>query len=78
MTEDKKNLVEEIATTINEAIGEASMLWDEIPKGVFESDKAIQLSERTMEAIRARLRKKLESMGTGLLYIREILKDLDL
>jgi hypothetical protein len=33
------------------AIGEASMLWSEIPKGVFESTKAKELMLKTVHAI---------------------------
>lgn len=38
---------------IGQTIGEASMLWSETPKGIFESDKGVELIDRTVEAITA-------------------------
>lgn len=44
---DRKSLVH---SAIAEAIGTASMLWSETPKGVFKSDRAADLSEeKTLE-----------------------------
>jgi hypothetical protein len=44
---DRKKLEKIIAETI----GEASMLWSETPKGIFESDKASELVDRTVDLI---------------------------
>jgi hypothetical protein len=38
---------------ILETIGEASMLWSETPRGVFESGKAFELGERIINQIEA-------------------------
>lgn len=34
---------------INTALGEASMCWSETPAGVFDSTKALEISERLIE-----------------------------
>lgn len=48
------------------AIGEASMCWTEIPKGVFESTRANALVDRICEAATAPSRKaELESLISG-------------
>lgn len=47
-------MTEELKRIIGEAIGEASMLWSETPNGIFESDKAAQLVDRTVDAIHSR------------------------
>ena len=41
----------ELRSIIGQAIGEASMLWSETPKGVFESDKGCELMDRTMKEV---------------------------
>ena len=49
MLENVLNLVEEekeISVLIGETIGEASMCWSEIPKGVFDSVKACSLVDK--------------------------------
>jgi len=44
---DRKKLEKIIAETI----GEASMLWSETPKGIFEAGKASELIDRTIDLI---------------------------
>lgn len=46
--ENKK--LEELVFT---ALGEASMCWSEIPKGVFESSKAAEVGKKLVEQIKA-------------------------
>ena len=41
----------ELRSIIGQAIGEASMLWSETPKGVFESQLASDLMERTVKEV---------------------------
>lgn len=36
---------------IGEALGEASMCWSEIPKGVFDSNRATRIMKRTVALI---------------------------
>ena len=36
-----------------EAIGEASMCWSEVPTGVFESTKAIEIGEKLLQNIKS-------------------------
>jgi hypothetical protein len=45
------NSIKEIEEIIGQAIGEASMLWSETPKGVFESMKAVELIKQTTAKI---------------------------
>lgn len=52
-----------IGSIIGECIGEASMLWSEIPSGTFESTKAAELSIRVTQEIEKRFR--LESLIMG-------------
>ena len=42
---------ERIAEVIGQSLGTASMCWDPIPKGVFESMMASKLCDKTVEAI---------------------------
>lgn len=44
--------MENIEQRIAEIIGEASMLWSETPKGVFNSEKAKELCEEIMTHIK--------------------------
>ncbi len=37
---------------INTAISEASMCWSETPRGVFDSNKAIEIGKRLLESIK--------------------------
>ena len=43
------NKLEEL---VFQALGEASMCWDETPKGVFESSKAKEIGEKLLRSIR--------------------------
>lgn len=49
---------QELKEIIGIAIGEASMCWSEPPKGVFDSTRAIEISNRLLKAFL----KKLENM----------------
>ena len=63
--------MKEIKELIGQAIGEASMMWSEIPKGVFESTKASKLVDRTVEAIEQTvLKARIESMEDFKKYLR--------
>ena len=42
------------------ALGEASMAWKPIPKGVFDTRKAREIGDKLMEEIETLLAKKLE------------------
>jgi ATP-dependent exoDNAse (exonuclease V) beta subunit len=50
--------MEEIKTIIGEAVGEASMCWSEIPKGIFESDKASKIVDKVLEKLTALINDK--------------------
>ena len=51
---------EEWKETIGTTIGEASMLWDELPKGVFESTRAIELNNRLIALVEQAYKAGLE------------------
>ena len=42
----------EIRELVMQAIGEASMCWSETPKGIFESDKALDIGERIITRVK--------------------------
>jgi hypothetical protein len=44
---------EKLREIIMAAIGEASMCWSELPKGIFESDRAIKIGEELILKINA-------------------------
>lgn len=41
---------EQLQKIVFEALGEASMCWSEIPQGVFESTRALEIGNRIMKA----------------------------
>ena len=64
----------ELKEIIGQVIGEASMLWSEIPKGVFESTKACELIDRTVALIDVELPERLKT--TSLNELEDISKQI--
>ncbi len=46
--EERREALKNARPLIMEALGEASMCWSEIPTGVFQSDRAIEVGERLL------------------------------
>ncbi len=44
---------------IGQAIGEASMCWSEIPKGIFDSSNASRITKETILSIRQRIKEEM-------------------
>lgn len=42
---------EELKEKVFQSLGQASMCWSETPKGVFESDRAVQIGDELMTYI---------------------------
>lgn len=55
----EKNLYEKIL----QLVGEASMCWEPIPSGIFDSEKAMDVANRIMQEINKEL--KLQSEFNG-------------
>lgn len=49
---------DELKTFIGEKIGEATMCWEPIPNGVFDSQRAVKILDEIYDAIEAELGKK--------------------
>lgn len=49
---------DDVKTQITMAIGEASMCWTPIPSGVFDSTRALEISERLYGIVRNKLCQK--------------------
>ena len=45
--------MERLRELVFQALGQASMCWSEIPRGVFDSEQAIQIGNELMKAIEA-------------------------
>ena len=52
-----------LSEKVHQAIGEASMCWSEIPKGVFNSTRAIEIADELIEAIEERIAVAEETEG---------------
>lgn len=55
LNENFEQVLKEITSMVAETIGEASMLWTETPTGEFESTKAVELVNNTIDKLDAKL-----------------------
>lgn len=45
--------MKELEKLVYQALGEASMCWSQVPKGIFQSNKAVEIGEKLIKAIQA-------------------------
>jgi hypothetical protein len=57
---------------VGQAIGEASMLWSETPKGVFNSSRGIEIKNEVKLAIRDEILKETLKCISGADFVRGI------
>lgn len=47
------NKMKELEKLVYQALGEASMCWSEVPRGIFQSDVAVEIGKKLISAIQA-------------------------
>lgn len=45
--------MKELEKLVYQALGEASMCWSQVPKGIFQSNKAVEIGKKLINAIQA-------------------------
>lgn len=54
--------MKELEKLVYQALGEASMCWSQVPKGIFQSNKAVEIGEKLIKAIQALSQSEGESV----------------